>query len=217
MAILKNGINGPVSGKWGNNVAYELNGQLVVRSVGKYNVPEPSEKLRKVWATTAYVADFLRPVVGFIKSGFDLEVRGTTSNAYNKAVSFAKKAVVWEADEVTIDYSKVVFAKGTMPTVQHTEVEWLEEGLKFSWNIGVRKGQTAKADRVMLMAYFPEAMEAAFTICGARRGEGSDILPLSDFSEFTVAETYLAFVAENRSSISNSIYTGRYNRPTTKP
>jgi hypothetical protein len=62
----------------------------------------------------------------------------------------------------------------------------------------------------MLLAYSPALNEAVYTLCGARRITGTDVLRLPDDSwKGKVIEIYLSFVTEDRKLCTNSLYLGQ--------
>jgi hypothetical protein len=80
--------------------------------------------------------------------------------------------------------------------------------LVFSWTADLSYEHSS--DRVMLLAYAPALNEAVYTLCGAKRMDGRDVLLLPDntWGE-KVIEIYLSFVTENRKQCTNSIYLGQ--------
>jgi hypothetical protein len=63
----------------------------------------------------------------------------------------------------------------------------------------------------MMMAYFPEEESAFYQTSGARRIAGQDLLPLPASVLDKRMELYIAFVADDRLSVSDSVYLGRIN------
>ena len=68
----------------------------------------------------------------------------------------------------------------------------------------------------MLLAYKPANDEADYLVSGARRNEGTEELKVtlrtkteSNSLKDEFIETYIAFVSDDRNSISDSVYVGR--------
>jgi len=197
-------------GKIGNTVTYELNGQTVKRTIGK-NTKEPTKLQLAVRSAVALVADLLRPVKGFIRTGFALEVKNTLLNANNKATSInLLNAVKGVYPDQYIDYSKAIFSWGKMPVNTEIDVSVTDTGLDFAWDPAFLLKGMHPNDRVLLIAYCPEKKYAFYETDGARRKQGKEHLPLMKYHEKVTVHTYLAFIAANKKSISTTIYTGEF-------
>jgi len=209
MATSKKGKS-EFKGKIGNTVTYELNGQTVKRTIGK-NTKDPTKLQLAVRSAVALVADLLRPVKGFIRTGFALEVKNTLLNANNKATSInILNAVKGVYPNQYIDYSKAIFSGGKMPVNTEIDVSVTDTGLAFAWDPAYLLKGMHPNDRVLLIAYCPEKKYAFYETDGARRKEGKEQLPLMKYHEKVTVHTYLAFIAANKKSISTTIYTGEF-------
>ena len=207
MAILKNGINGPVIGKFGNKVAYLLNGQNIIRGIGIVN--HWSDKQLANWIRTAIITDLLNPVLDFVRIGFD-SVKNKYDTAYNSALSLNKKtATKGTYPNVEIDFPKVRFSQGIIPAPKNTLVKLEGNNLFFNWDPDIETSGTGKRDQVMLIAYFPEYKKAISLRSGARRMEGKEQLKLTSFTKQMVIETYMSFIADDRKNVSDSVYCGQ--------
>lgn len=225
MARLKNGIAGPIVGKLGNHVGYIRLGEPVIRmkSAPTNKKRTPAQKA----STNAFsiVSKFVTPINQFINVSFKNYVAGTTQIPRNPAMSLNLSAVTGEYPDQHFDYSNAIVAAGGLPMVLNPTVELLlcdfvnkKAELKFSWVPDSNNYGERPRDQVMMLAFFPETGKASYCLSGSRRSEGSDVLPLgwtmkpdgSGFNE-THVETYLAFIADDRMQVSDSIYTGRVN------
>ncbi len=226
MARLKNGIFGPLVGRLGNIVGYVRLGKALarMRPVKKKKRDQKRSPAQKAASNAfAVVSSFVTPINEFINVGFKLDIIGTGRIPRNAAMSYNSVAVTGEYPDQKFDYTKGVVSAGKLlvPTNPRAELHEYNPvtrcaSLKFSWDVNPNWESVRKRDQVMLLVYFPESRDISYTLSGARRVEGSDILPLS--VEFrtgrstvreTYAETYMAFISDNRESISNSVYTGR--------
>jgi len=70
----------------------------------------------------------------------------------------------------------------------------------------------------MMLAYLPANKRTYLSLSGARRSEGEDMLEIRTVAadrgatkRDDVIETYIAFISDDRQSISDSIYAGRIN------
>jgi hypothetical protein len=93
MAILANGPNGGFSGKAGSVVGYHLYGKWVIRGLPrpsrKNKIGSPSQKLYR--SRFSKMQTFQRPLLGFIRVGFNLEAMLRGNSAINSANSWNMK------------------------------------------------------------------------------------------------------------------------------
>lgn len=211
MGILRDGITGFVTGKVGDMVFYVLNGENVVRHAGKSVKPRSEAQLANQ-AKMALVNLFLKPISEFINTGFLLNVWPEKSNPYNRAVSYNKiNGVVGVFPSFMIDYGKVLVSKGDLPVAAGASVDLFAEGLRFGWLFPSDMPYPRENDRVMLLAYFPVLGSAVYSLEGANRKAGTDLLVLPEELLAEPMEVYIAFVAADGKRVSNSVYLGRLN------
>jgi hypothetical protein len=212
MGIMKNGPHGPVYGKVGNLVTYRLLNKDVTRMVGENN-KAPSAKQLANRQQMAVVIQFLKPIVDFINVGFMVEATNADMYAHNMAVSYNKQhALAGVYPDVSIDYSKVLVAQGSLSVAVDPVVSVVPDGLRFGWATGSWMDFTERRHMAMMMAYFPELGRAAYSMNGATRYEGTDVLFLSDDLKSAYMETYLSFVAVGSNEVANSVYLGDLNK-----
>ena len=208
MGIMKNGPHGPVYGKVGNLVTYRVLNRDVVRMVGKIN-KAPSVKQLACRQQLAVVIQFLKPIVEFINLGFMVEAAKVERYAHNMAVSYNKRhGLMGEYPDVSVDYRKVLVAKGSLPMAVDAAVSTVPDGLRFSWATGSWMDFTERRHHAMLMAYFPDLGKAVYSLNGAARYEGTDVLYLPDDLKGAYMETYLSFTAVGSNEVADSVYLG---------
>jgi hypothetical protein len=211
MGKMTNGFLGPISGKLGNLVYYNVNGKQVVRKLGKITKPPTPAQLqnRKEMKT---IMQFLSPLTEFLNTGFIPSYKEGHKAAFSLAVAYNKKnALTGTNPDIGIAYEKVRLSEGNLDEAIAPTVELLAEGLKFSWLCPASLDWPANTDRVMLMAYFPNQQTAEYLTSAAQRQQLTETLKLPEnlFAEYM--EVYISFVAENRKSAANSTYLGSFN------
>jgi len=207
MAVNRNGGNRP-TGKVGNVVIRELNGQVVTSGLGERTKPFTDKEVKN-HSRMDLVNQLLRPVKEFIKVGFHQVTEGTTLNYQNYAVHINNPgALKLDGADVEIDYSKAIFSKGKMPAIAHADIKVIDEGVEFSWDPTWKIKGIKDSDRVMLLALCPSKETAYFVLDGNKRSSGIDAVEILHFNEKVILQTYLAFIAADRKSISTIIYTG---------
>lgn len=131
-------------------------------------------------------------------------------NYYNAAaVNLRKNALSGVYPEISLDYSKLLVTKGKLNTPEDPAVRLDEFGVIFSWNTELRTREDHFSDQVMMLAYFPEINKARYTIAGAERHKGKDMLVLSGIEQGYTAELFISFIANDHRAISNSVYLGQ--------
>jgi len=211
MAKAPNGPLGPAYGSVGNFTFYKLNGQAVVRKKSKY-VDKPSDAQLLVRSGMKAVMQFFSKIKPFLKTGFSNESCGTSQSYFNVATAYNRRyAVKVEDEQLVMDYTLVRVAQGNAAPVENPTTELSSSGLKFSWFVDETLDWRSQNDQVMMMAYFPEEESAFYEISGARRMAGQDILPIPASMLDKRMELYMAFVADDRLSVSDSKYLGRIN------
>jgi hypothetical protein len=213
MGISKNGPNGPVTGRVGNLVYYMLNGQPVVRSIGKITkaASVPQLSARKI---TRISSKRLKMFKAFLKVGFSIEITGTTQNAFNMAVSVNKRAMMTGVyPNFQVDYSKLVLSRGILKPGEELNVSATDEAIFFTWKAEEKMAWPESTDLVMMLAYFPELDRTIVKISGNARNTGADQMPIPPSLKDAHSETYIAFVAADRLQVSDSTYLGSLNLP----
>lgn len=206
MAISKKGNFKEASGKVGKYVHYELKGQGIIRTVGQRTKPyKPREIVNQ--QKMAMVNQFVFNLKDFHPIGYQLAAEGTTSNTYNKAISHNYQAVSGEYPLLYFDYSKSFVAWGDMPLAKDVVVSLQANRLHVSWNPACDNKLTLPNDRVLLLVYFPGSPAFNFIDIGAKRSEGAEIMKVLR-NRNTIGHVYMAFISNNRKSISNSQYLG---------
>lgn len=211
MGVLKNGLFGGYTGKLGNLVSYQVLNKEVVRIIGKSNKPATRKQL-VCRQQMAVVTRFLKPILPFIRAGFELAAR--TSNMYpqNKALSYNKtQALKGAYPNIEMDYPKVRVTEGELMVAQDPLVSQSGNLLTFSWAGMAPSNWPRSRDQVMMLAYFPDQEMACSILSGARRSEGLDKMEIPDNLSGQRIEVYISFVADDRKSIANSSYLGRLN------
>jgi hypothetical protein len=206
MAILKDGVNGGFTGKVGSVVGYQLNGKRVIRGL-----PKPSKKNQKGSAGQhkcrgkfAIMQYFLSHVLNFVRVGFNIDSKAKGMSAHNAAKSY-NMFHGFDGDG-KIDYSQIILAQGKLLPPENHSVVFNELGLLFTWDKQTDAGYLPASDQVMLLAFDDKK---DFSICitsGNRRSIGEQLLSIPKARQAEAYHTWIAFVSEDRTMVSNSIY-----------
>jgi len=202
------GENKNLKGKIGNTTTYVLKTQSVTRSIGK-SKKKPTKKQLPVRLKVRMITALLKPVKEFIRIGFEDAALNTKWSAYNIATSVNnRKAITGQYPRFEIDWTQVEFSQGDMPVLEDVSVQVVEGEMEFRWNPETMLSGMKDSDRVMVLAYCPEKKSAAYTVDGEKRYKGKERLDFTVYRKKVILHTYIAFIAANRKSISNTVYVG---------
>lgn len=206
-----NGALGPVIGKVGNLSFYVSEGQPRVRTIG-HKTAAPSILQQRFINKMTFAIAFFKTMKPFIKAGFSNLVKGTNRNYHNAATSYnLMHAIKLNEGQVYIDFAEIKLSAGTAKRPENPSLELTDSGLKFSWTYDTLLPYSVGQDQVMMLAYFPEEVESVCVISGARRTALSDVLPMASAQRSRKMEVYMAFVSDDRLSVSDSVYLGPIN------
>lgn len=209
MAHLPNGLLGGFLGTVGNIEGYMLNGKYVIRSRRKKSTKPPTEKQLACRQKMKIISRFFSAFVSYVQVGF-ANATSKTSTGYNAAIAYhLKYAIAGQYPDYNVDYEKVRVSEGLMSTKDINAAVTIQDNkLIFTWTPNLTYAHSN--DRVMLLAYAPALNEAVYTVCGAKRMSGTDVLILHDDTWKGIAvEIHLSFISENRTQCTNSIYLGQ--------
>ncbi|AOM78114.1 DUF6266 family protein [Pedobacter steynii] len=210
MATSKTGLYGHPNGKIGNIVFYVLNGQNVSRTIGDPGKPSRNQLANR--QSMSVTMAFLKPMNDFINASFGLEAAGTVRNAFNLATSYNKKeAIQGEYPNLSVNYSKVILSRGSLPVAKDIKIDKTGAGILISWDPDCSDRSVSHDDRVMIMLYHPLRKKASSFLNAARREEGSRLLKITEEWMNEPIEAYLCFKTADEKQISDSIYIGNLN------
>jgi hypothetical protein len=206
MGKLEGGAFGPVSGKVGRLVSYNLNGQNVIRKnrvkESPANKPQLASRQRMKMVNV-----FLKPIKGFINLGYLFAAHRTIWNQYNLATSnILLNAMSGEFPNIRIDYSKVLVSKGDLKTAVSPNAILNEGSLSVNWIYDEAKDYDNRNDRAMILIYFNDEIDPIFILSGSLRSEQIQLIKFDHQLNTIPLNIYLSFFAEDRMSVSDSTY-----------
>jgi len=212
---MKHGPYGPIVGKLGLTVGYIRLGQPVLRMIKHPTHKPPTIKQLAARARFKLVSGFIATVNHFTNISFKpLSRKYVGKTAQNLAISVnMASAITGEYPDYVLDASELILSKGGLELPENCAVELTGENLRFSWLGGNGIGWPYSTEQVMMLAYYPESGRALYIAGGARRIAGEDFLPLYPDTNNTrvtetYVETYIAFVSNDRTDVSDSLYLG---------
>jgi hypothetical protein len=206
MGKLINGINGPFLGKIGTAIGSSWKGIPYVKGPYKKRTGRVSPEEKGNRNKFGMAQRWLQPTLDFVRQGF---------KNYSPTVDGFLAAKSWlllhsfegTQPDIFINPALVKLSHGSLPLPANINVEKKNGSLlQFSWDPANKEGGYSK-DQVMMLAYDIDHRSAIIEFPGQFRETGTDslLLPALEMKTFHI---YLAFLAYDRSSQSDSVYLG---------
>ena len=210
MAVITEGINGPVSGRLGNVVFYRVGGQNRARSLPRVTKrkrkPSPEQAAQR--ARFKLMQEWLRPVRRLVRIGFGSYAPPKTG--HNVAMSHNMRHAIIDTDGTfSVDPAAFRFSVGPLTPPVNADV-YLEGGaLHFTWD---KPGiPTSLRDaRTLLLVLNARNGYGDDKIYGASADICADSLDLDALSCRTgdTCHAYMAFINAETGEASDSVYAG---------
>ena len=208
MAILTQGILGPVIGKTGPVVSYIRYGQNITRSRSnskKNRIETPDRKTQrdKIKVCNEFTSRFSG--TGFFNKSFP--AYGHTGSGYNRATGAIMNKAIISNPEVMLSYPRVLISQGPIPPVDYASALVNAEGnIQFNWTDNSSIGTAKENDTAIMVAYFPESKMVVYAFSKATRKKCIGVLTTS--GNQGTAETWLGFLSADEKNAADSVYTG---------
>lgn len=212
MAILNGGPNGGFSGKAGSVVGYQQYGKWVIRGLPKYSKKNKKGSINQNICRSRFskMQNFLKPLLPYIRVGFNLEAKRNGNSAHNSAKSWNMLNAFNEDGE--INYAAFRFSMGDLPGAADVAIEEREYQLIFSWRDNSKdaggKWHLREDDQVMIVICDTVTNISFGTMSGARRSSEREIIAVERFKDPSEHHIWISFIADNRLGIANSSYVG---------
>lgn|SRR5690554_170975 len=208
MGIIKQGILGGFSGKVGSVVGGTWKGINYMRSLPTSVKNPRSPGQMKQRTKFSIVIELLKPLTPFLRIGF--KTYADKKSAFNAAVSYnLNEAVMGEYPDLEIDFTKVLFSRGSLKPTQNAEAIYAEGSLNFSWDDNSGVSNAKETDFAMPLVYNIDKGESVFsTEAGERAEEMASMSIPNDWIGDTV-EIYLGFISRDGLLVADSVYLGQ--------
>lgn len=207
MAEIEKGILGGFSGKVGTVVGSNWRGKNIIRSLPKKSKRIASDLQLLQREKFRLVAQFLAPLSRLTGKYFG-QYQGAKSRS-NLAMSHQLMEAVVETDGVlSLDFSKVLLTKGTVPIVQIESSIIENNALTIAWTSNADFGLAKATDRLIVVVY-SKAHKLFYVIeSEATRADETLTAPLPTDWGTADNEVWVCWVSENALSCSTSMYLG---------
>ncbi len=212
MGRIKNGILGGFSGKVGTVVGYESGEDSYIRARPVRRAKFTENELANM-AKFKIVQEYLDPLKDFLKVGF--KNYGTKTGGFRSAVSYTRK-VALVSDDAGHYIDPVLFkvSGGDLPQAENPTATFEDPiHIKFAWDVTNVSWEYA-SDQAMLVVFDVKAKKVITRILnGVFRNAGTQTVELDHRFSGKEVDTYIGFVAADRSRQSDSQYLGRIAVP----
>lgn len=215
MAILAGGPNGGFSGKAGSVVGYYQHGKWVIRGLPKLSPKNKKGSANQNVCRSKFsvMQSFLKPIILFIRIGFNMEAKKNGNTAHNSCKSYNMLNAFDENGK--INYAAVRVSAGNLIGAVDVVIELVDEEVVFTWRDNSKEGSERgwgderENDQIMILGYHDGEIKNLFgTISGERRSAGRQAIRISRNSLPWEYHVWVSFISDDRQLISNSIYAG---------
>jgi hypothetical protein len=210
MAIIENGINGGFKGKVGSVTGYYANGKWVIRGLRKSTKKNKigTEKQKASRRNFTTMQEFLKPLLYFIRIGFNIESKKRMMTAHNVAKSYNMLNAM--TPDGKIDYSKVSLTYGKIMGAEEPRITIDETHVHISWTNNFGADNERYVDQAMIIIYDVENKFTHFETAGEKRFKCADSIKLWKFKNPPNLHIWISFISEDRQDISMSTYCGSF-------
>ena len=206
MAKLPQGILGPVSGSVGTIVGASWKDTDYIRSKSSKPKGDPSPTQLDNQYKFSAVINFVSTMTELLNQTFSKYAISMSES--NAAFSYNyQNAITGTSPDYSIDYAKALVSRGDLMNASGIAATVTNKTVHFTWTDNSGLGMAAATDKAVLVAYCRNYNLTVYTVGSAVRSIKAGALDVSNFAGFTV-ETWIAFLNEDGSMASNSIYTG---------
>jgi hypothetical protein len=156
----------------------------------------------------ALTLNFLKPVTGFLRTGWKLYAH--RQSPFNAAMSYTlANAITGTYPDYAIDPSKVLVSCGSLAPAAGASATPVGGGtITFAWEDNSGIGAAKQTDRALIAVINPTKSEAVYDTAGAERMTTTqDIIVPADWVGEDV-EAYMGFISEDSKEVANSMYLG---------
>jgi len=207
MARYKDGLNGPVKGKFGNTIASSWRDINYFKSVSSKPTKKPTEKQKVLRTKFKAIHAFLGSVNDCVQLAFISNPGRQTGR--NAAHSYTSLHACYETETGwEIDYSKVLISFGRLKPIAGAEAIVTESGITIRWDKRESNGEQ------MIIALVDTQQENWVTsVATVNRYTGEYTLNMSRMTTEFNFHVYIGTISRDRKNASNSLYLGKVQYP----
>lgn len=207
MGILRKGIFGGFEKKTGGLVGRRVHGKNVISPS-----PHKSEKARTAGQLDQQikfelVVSVLKWFTDFIAMGF--KDGSGRKKSFDMALSYNFKRIITGASPAyVIDYSRLVYSRGSLAGVNGPIMNRLSDALELSWLRDVQTRFNRNTDKASFVIFCPEKEMIMKYRNRSTRLELRAVLPLLPGLERAILHVWVSFASADGKMVSDSVYLG---------
>jgi len=207
MGTIRNGGNGAFSGKAGSFIGSSWRDINYMRGIPKISKKPKTLKQLEQQAKFAAAVKFIQPVKDLLNVGFGGQKPGKASG-YNLALKHVlENAISGTYPEISIDYTKAQFAKGSLAAPLGSAVLAEAGELLLSWSPDLNPYNAFIDDEVTVLIFDPVSNIYMSGPIGISRVEGEMTISIPSAYLGNTVHIYMFFMSR-QGKLSNSAYVG---------
>ena len=207
MGTIRNGGNGAFSGKAGSFIGSSWRDINYMRGIPKISNKPKTLKQLEQQAKFAAAVKFIQPVKDLLNVGFGGQKPGRASG-YNLAVKHVlENAISGTYPDLSIDYSKAQFAKGSLAAPIGSAVLAEAGQLLLSWSPDLNPFNAFIDDEATVLIYDPVSNIYMSGPLGISRVDGEMTISIPSAYLGNTVHVYM-FLMSRQGKLSNSVYVG---------
>lgn len=209
MAKFLNGAIGTFSGKVGSIIGSSWRSVHYIRGLSKRRTKPFSERQMAQQQRFGMMGRFLLPLKGLVEIGLANEDE-SRSTLFNRAMSRNMHAVVGTYPDFNIDYSQVVFSKGSWLVPRNASVALSPGVVTVNWNPAVN-AYSGDGDDEMYVLLYDHEQDLFYTSDTIEpRSSATVEIPLDDGMAGNSADVWAFAVSRDGKRISNTLHLGSF-------
>jgi len=207
MGTIRNGGNGAFSGKAGSFIGSSWRDINYMRGIPKISKKPKTLKQLEQQAKFAAAVKFIQPVKDLLNVGFGGQKPGKASG-YNLALKHVlENAISGTYPDLSIDYTKAQFAKGSLAAPLGSAVLAEAGELLLSWSPDLNPYNAFIDDEVTVLIFDPVSNIYMSGPIGISRVEGEMTISIPSAYLGNTVHIYMFFMSR-QGKLSNSAYVG---------
>jgi len=208
MADFNKGFLGEFIGTLGTAVGSSWRGKRYMKSrpAKTKHKRKPSPKQEAARAKFSMARHFVQPIAQLLELTFT-DTSSVATGANHATAQVITEAITGVYPALSIDYSLVKISRGSFPPAENALATTTGGKLYFTWQPNADTGNARPTDKAVLVAYSPVKQRWVYLTTGFDRSSGAGNIDISAFAGDV--HSWIAFVNEEGTRASNSVYTGK--------
>ena len=207
MAKIKKGILGPLSGKLGPVIGGMWKTIAYLKTVSKGPKPKRTLGQLATQEKMKFINHFLVPFHAYISVGMKNEAESQTEISAAFQANY-HESILGTHPSLSIEYSKFIFSKGTLPMVTNMQAALVDDTIQFTWE-STSQPKAKYDDQLIIILYSRELKRTCGFIGGVNRSAKECAFKLNSAFMGRPIDVYASMTSLDRKRIANNVYLGR--------